>query len=80
MFDDLLLKSRVHKLLELATERNTKQGVIIFESVLNKLDKPMNELEKKELLESFKKALTGMEAHGHFTKDEFEIVTSIRGY
>ena len=73
-----LLCEKVARLLDLAKSRNTKQGFIVYEGVLKKLDNLSSESEVDELLNKFKKALSGIEAHGYFTSEEFKVVEEIR--
>ncbi|KUI98257.1 hypothetical protein [Vibrio sp. MEBiC08052] len=72
------LEYNLDKLNELAASRNSKQGVKVYEGALDKLRKVKSTDEFNELLDKVLKALSGIEAHGFFTDEEYECVTNIR--
>ena len=65
-------------LVKHAKKRNTAQGVLVYESFLKETQILSNKEQLKEFLNKLKKALAGIEAHGHFTEEEFECVNKIR--
>lgn len=78
MIDKVALLTHIRKLLDSANARGTHQGVKVYESALKKIEEASSQAEVDDVFEKFKHALVGLEAHGHFTQDEFEIVKAIR--
>ena len=78
MIDKNLLLAHVTRLLELAKARDTNQGVIVYEGALKKIREASSQSEIENFAEKLKHALTGIEAHGYFTNEEFEVVKAIR--
>jgi len=72
------IKELAQELLNSAKERDTNQGVAIY----NKILELVKEAEKREdidaILVKFNKALSGIEAHGYFTDDEYSLVIKLR--
>ena len=78
MIEKIELLSHVRKLQEYAQNRNTLQGVKIYEGALKKIGEASAQSEIDDLACKLKHALAGIEAHGHFTSEEFEVVKNIR--
>ncbi|HAS6934888.1 hypothetical protein ABMX64_20305 [Vibrio vulnificus] len=78
MIDKNLLLDHVARLLELAKARDTNQGVKVYEGALKKIREASSQNEVENFAEKLKLALTGIEAHGYFTNEEFEVVKAIR--
>lgn len=78
MIDKNALLAHVARLLELAKARSTNQGIKVYEGALKKIDETSSQNEVEDYFEKFKHALAGIEAHGYFTNDEFEVVKAIR--
>ena len=78
MIDKDTLLAYIAKLLELAKARDTKQGVKVYEGALKKIGDASSQDEVDDFFEKLKHALIGIEAHGHFTNEEFKVVKAIR--
>ena len=78
MADKIELLVKVKKLLELANNRNTSQGLKIYEGALKKIGDASTQNEVDDLVKKLGHALSGIEAHGHFTNEEYEVVKEIR--
>ncbi|OMH36538.1 hypothetical protein [Motiliproteus sp. MSK22-1] len=78
MIDKNALLAYVARLLELARARDTSQGIRVYEGAIKKIGEASSQDEVENLSEKLKHALAGIEAHGHFTNEEFEIVKDIR--
>jgi hypothetical protein len=78
MADKIELLGKVKKLLELASNRNTSQGLKIYEGALKKIGDASTQNEIDDLVKKLDHALSGIEAHGHFTNEEYEVVKEIR--
>lgn len=78
MIDKNTLLAHVARLLELAKARDTNQGVNVYEGALKKVGETSSQDEVEKFSEKFKPTLAGIEAHGHFTNEEFEVVKAIR--
>lgn len=78
MTDKNTLAVNVARLLDLAKARGTNQGVKIYEGALKVIEEASSQEEVEILAEKLKHALAGIEAHGHFTNEEFELVRAIR--
>lgn len=68
----------INELLALAQERNTEQGVRVYNGVLEKINEIDSQAELDELIVKFKNFLSSVEAHGYFTIEEYKIVDAIR--
>jgi uncharacterized protein YxjI len=78
MIDKNTLIDLTQKLIDSAKHRNTQQGLKTYEAMIQRVRSTTNEQELAELLELYKHNLAGIEAHGNFTQDEFELVEQIR--
>ena len=78
MIDKNTLLAHVARLLELARARDTSQGVNVYEGALKKIGEASSQDEVEIVSERLKHALAGIEAHGYFTTEEFEVVKAIR--
>lgn len=78
MIDKNMLVANLARLLELAQARGTSQGVKIYEGALKKIGEAPSQDEVEILAGKVKHALSGIEAHGDFTNEEFEVVKAIR--
>lgn len=78
MIDKNALLTHVARLLEMARARDASQGVKVYEGVIKKIEDASSQDEVENLAEKLKHALTGIEAHGHFTNEEFDVVKKIR--
>ena len=78
MIDKNTLLAHVGRLLELAKARDTNQGVKVYEGALKKIGEASSQSEVEIFAEKLRHALGGIEAHGHFTSEEFEVVKAIR--
>lgn len=72
------LEHNLEKLNELAVSRNSPQGIKVYEYALDKIREIKTADEFNELLDKILKTLSGIEAHGFFTDEEYEHVTKIR--
>ena len=72
------LLAQVLKLLKYAQDRYTNQGVEIYEVTLKKISEASTQNEIDDLAKKLNHALVGIEAHGYFTSEEFEVVKGIR--
>lgn len=72
------LMDSINQLLTSAKSRNTNQGVKLYEAALEKIKAASSDDEVEIYLEKMKHALIGIEAHGFFTSEEFEVVKVIR--
>ncbi|WP_145959461.1 hypothetical protein [Vibrio penaeicida] len=72
------LQILLEQLRNSAINRNTQQGVKVFDWALDSLSKTISVDEFNKILEKVKKALSGIEAHWKFTVKESELVDSIR--
>ena len=68
----------VNSLLNSALKRDTAQGVLVYEFTLDRLLSANSGEQLQKILVELNKALTGIEAHGYFTDEEFNIVKSLR--
>jgi len=78
MTDKNALLISVQRLLQLAKARNTNQGVKVYKETLRKIEETSSQREVDDLSGKLKRALSGIEAHGYFTNEEFELVKEIR--
>ncbi len=78
MIDKNTLSAHAARLLELAKVRSTNQGIKVYEGALKKIDEASSQNEVEVFFEKFKHALAGIEAHGYFTNEEFEVANTIR--
>lgn len=78
MIDKSTLLSHIGKLLDLANARDTQQGVKVYEGALKKIGEASSQAEVEDFFKKLEHALNGIEAHGHFTQKEFEVVKAIR--
>ncbi len=78
MIDKDRLLTHISRLLELAKARDTNQGVKVYEGALKKIGESSSQSEVDDFFGKLNHALTGIEAHGHFTNEEFEVVKAIR--
>ena len=78
MINKNLLIEKLEKLTFLAKSRNTKQGIIVYEAVILKLRDSNSNQETLNILGEINNALNGIEAHGFWTDEEFNIVNDIR--
>lgn len=76
--DKSKIASAVQSLLSLAQDRGTDQGVRVYNGVLKLLDSATTDEEIRVVLEKLNRALIGIEAHGHFTDEEFRVVQFLR--
>ena len=72
------LVHNVGTLLEMARARDTNQGVELYEWTLKRIEEASSQGEIEILADGLRDALAGIEAHGHFTNDEFDVVELIR--
>lgn len=72
------LFSHTSRLLQLASIRGTHQGVKVYETMLERLRNATTQEEVDYCADRLKHALVGIEAHGHFTEEEFKIVEAVR--
>jgi hypothetical protein len=68
----------IENLLKLAESRSTKQGVLVYENILSKLKNENNVQKIQEMLIILNRTLSGIEAHGYFTNDEYQHVKELR--
>jgi len=78
VIDKSTLLPLVSNLLESANARGTNQGVVIYEGVLKKIEEAQLQSEIDYFSGKLIQALNGIEAHGYFTSEEFEVVKEIR--
>lgn len=78
MIEKTELLAQVSKLLKSAQDRSTNQGIKIYEGALKKIGEASTQSEIDDLAKKLNHALSGIEAHGHFTSEEFEVVKGIR--
>lgn len=78
MDNQIVLKKYIKYLLNSAKKRNSNQGVIVYEKILDELNYDLSEDKLDQCLNMLIRALNGIEAHGFLTSDEFKIVKSIR--
>jgi len=66
-------------LLDSANNRDTEQGIIVYNSILNELKKnKIDSYEVENILLKLNKALTGIEAYGDLTAEEFYYIKKLR--
>ena len=78
MIDKERILRNLQLLLISAIKRNTKQGVVVYEGAQKMITEASTDDEIKAVLEKLYAALSGIEAHGFFTDEEYELVTDIR--
>lgn len=78
MINKNALLTYVTQLLELARARNTAQGINVYEGAIKKIEEASSQEDIEKIFDKIKQALAGIEAHGHFTNEEFEMVKEIR--
>ena len=78
MIDKDILFSYASRLLELASARGTNQGVVVYAAMLEKLRNASSQDEVNDCARALKRALNGIEAHGHFDQEEYRIVKAVR--
>lgn len=78
MIDKNTLLNHIARLLELAKRRDTNQGLNVYGGALKKIGEASSQDEIENFSEKFKSVLAGIEAHGYFTTEEFEVVKAIR--
>lgn len=78
MINKQQLAHQIQALLDSAIHRHTSQGIKVYEEGLKKLNTISSQNELHNLLIRVNKALSGIEAHGYFTDDEFKIVEELR--
>lgn len=70
----------VRGLLNSAKSRSTSQGVSVYDAILKQVSGSGDDKKVEEVRKKLENALNGMEAHGHFTNEEFSIVKKNRGF
>lgn len=65
-------------LLQSALARGSNQGIVVYNTVLDKLNSSIPENDIDVLLEKLNNALAGIEAHGDLTTDEFHYIEELR--
>jgi len=78
MDEKIKLLKNLDKLIKLAHGRKTTQGLTVYEGAISKIANVYTRADLNILLEKLNHALSGIEAHGHFTSDEYQIVQEIR--
>ena len=73
-----LIEEAVRTLLNSANTRGTQQGVLVYTKVLEMLAAATREEQVNEITQMLNSSLTGIEAHGSFTAEEFVIVRKLR--
>lgn len=68
----------VNKLLKSAKSRGTEQGVIVYQLIIEELAGETSSDKVVDSLKSLNRSLAGIEAHGHYTDSEFELVQELR--
>lgn len=68
----------VEQLRDQVNERDASQGLQVYEEILKKGYSIDSEIEFLNLYKKFLRALAGMEAHGYFTDQEYELIEKIR--
>ena len=71
------LIDNIETLLECAKKRNTTQGIMIYEDFIKKISNSSDD-ELDGINEAINTALSGIEAHGYFTDEEYRVVKYIR--
>ncbi|MEZ8827036.1 hypothetical protein AB6E04_22060 [Vibrio amylolyticus] len=66
------------QLLRSAIDRNTKQGKLVCQQTLLKLNTEISESNVLEILKDLNSAYIGIEAHGYLTENEFSILKKLR--
>ncbi|MGE4488635.1 MAG: hypothetical protein AB7E95_03715 [Kiritimatiellales bacterium] len=72
------IKKSVNDLLASAKKRGTNQGVLVYTSVLRMLEEVTSQSQVDEIKAILNKALSGIEAHGDLTKEEYTVVQKLR--
>ena len=72
------LKSLLNDLINFSEGRSDNQGLIVYRNILLRIDQCSDDNELSEVVGLLKKALAGIEAHGHFSNQELVIVDQIR--
>ncbi len=72
------LVAAVESLLASARDRNTEQGILVLESILQELDSTNSADGLAEIHAGLNRSLAGIEAHGHFTDEEYKLIQSLR--
>ena len=67
----------VEALLDAAKQRNTSQGVKIYEIALNQLQAADSDSSVQEILSRLKETLKGIDSHGYYPPKEYELVKKI---
>ena len=70
--------SAVQSLLSSAQDRDTDQGVFVYNKALELLAHASTDDEVRSILGKLNRSLAGIEAHGYFTDDEFRIIQNLR--
>lgn len=78
MIDKNQLLNHINELLRLAQNRQTDQGVKVYEGAIKKIGEASTQSEVDELARKVNHALFGIENHGYFTQEEQAIVTRLR--
>jgi len=78
MIDKNELLGHIDQLQKYAKARDTSQGVKVYEGAFKKIVMSISQDEVDDYFVKLKHALAGIEAHGYFTKEEFEVVKDIR--
>lgn len=68
----------LNDLVRYALNRSDKQGLVVYEAVLEKLQCCDHDEDFVEILKSLERALLGIEAHGYFSNEEYQVVEKIR--
>jgi hypothetical protein len=66
-------------LLDSAIKRGTKQGVLVYTSILDELIDKIDSSDIDNILNKLNNALIGIEAHGDLTNEEYLFVKKLRG-
>jgi hypothetical protein len=72
-----VLKDKIYKLLQYAEERDTIQGVVVYNAVLIDLELSQTDSEIQAIYNKLIVTLRGIKAHGYFTKSECKLVREI---
>ncbi|MCQ8895786.1 hypothetical protein NQT62_04930 [Limnobacter humi] len=78
MIDIQQLAQMIQDLTAMSYARTDQQGLKIYQSILERLKLCQSDENARELHRLLCNALLGMEAHGFFQKDEWQIIERIR--
>jgi hypothetical protein len=73
-----IIEEKINFIYQSARQRETEQGILVCKSALEKFSASSTEAATKDILCKFNQDFFGIEAHGHLTQKEFEVIKELK--